>query len=79
MPYFERRRCQFTVTRSGDGSPSMIHIEFLADEPSLLEHKQIGSIFLGLTDFGRDHADQLEAELNKMIARFCVRHEAAGE
>jgi hypothetical protein len=80
MPWFEHQPCRFCVTDDGLGNPSILHMEFWGGKSTLLPHKQIASVYLGLrAGVDREKAEAVVAKLNRVVGTLSIRHLAAGE
>jgi hypothetical protein len=80
MPWYERRRPTFEVMPDGEGRPSRVYIDLVGPEPSLLDRKQVGRLFLALGENVQwEEAEALASQLAKMVTLFCIHHVAAGE
>ena len=80
MSWTERRTIGFRAVPNAHGDPTMVHLEFLEDEPSLLHQKQIPRIFFALRP-GRDwgEVEALAKALTKLVGQLCIVHVAGGE
>ena len=80
MSLTERRRCSFELYPDGEGRPSHVYINLADEKGSLLEHKMIGRLFLGLRDnVSLQAADALVKSLNDKFAVFCVNHSSEAD